>query len=332
MIQMPLEILSLTEDLNFYGGAQKVLMDVHEGIRQKYTAKVVGLIDFKDLHPKYKIKEEEYIKLTNPFFLNNKILIVHCRNYIAKIMILKHLLFLNTKVLYVSHNVYNTHRWLTFFPDDIISISEKVTHNIHSYFRVKNKRIRLIYNGIKDEYKPSPPNKKDKIIILYLARVNGVKRQLKIVDNLAGKLSPKIEIQFGGTGEDYEQLVQVCKQTKGFSALGFIENVGDVIRSAQYLMLFSSQEGLSISLLEGVMYGKPLLVNDVGGNLEIGIPGKNAIFLNDDWNNLADQINNLVSITESEYESMSVNSRMRYENMFTYNKMIANYAKVIEEL
>ncbi|MDB5011267.1 MAG: glycosyltransferase, partial [Mucilaginibacter sp.] len=88
---MGLEILSITTDLDHYGGAQKVLMDVHEGIKDKYNAKVLGFVKYDALHPKYKIAESEYVKFTNPFYLNNKILIVHARNVMAFIMLLKRL-------------------------------------------------------------------------------------------------------------------------------------------------------------------------------------------------------------------------------------------------
>ena len=328
---MPFEILSLTEDLDSYGGAQKVLMDVHEGIRETHKAKVIGTARFEELHPKYKIRKDEYVRITNPFYLNNKILIVHCRNLIVKIMVLKRLFFLNTKVLYVAHNVYDTYGWLPFFPKDIISISEKVTDNLLSYFKLKNRRIRLIYNGIKDEFKPSPV-RSNKIIILYLARVNSVKRQLKIVDMLTNKLRPEIEIHFGGTGDDADALVQKCLGTQNFKVLGFIDNVGEVIRNSDYLMLFSVQEGLPISLIEGTMYAKPLLVNDVGGNLEIGVPGLNGILLNDDWNSLADSLNSLADMPADEYKVMSERSRDHYLKMFAYDKMIANYLQVIAEL
>jgi glycosyltransferase involved in cell wall biosynthesis len=332
---MATKIISITTNLSRFGGAQKVLMDVHEGIRDVYDAKIIGFQKFETLHPSYGIQASEYVRLTNPFYLNDKILIVHARNVMAIIMVLKRVFFLNTQILYVAHNVYGNHRNVSFFPRNIISISKKVTENLLGYFKLKNRNIQLIYNGIKDDaplYPGKPYRENNKIIILYSARVNEVKRQLQIVDQLADKLDPAIEIHFAGAGPDFEQLSKVCAGSNNFKALGFIKNIHEVVSNADYLMLFSVQEGLPISLIEGVMHGKPLLVNDVGGNLEIGVPGFNGIELKEDWSLLADTLNSLVLISPDEYATMSRQSRAHYENMFTYQNMVTNYLSALKAM
>ncbi|WP_184549762.1 glycosyltransferase family 4 protein [Mucilaginibacter sp. FT3.2] len=332
---MALEIISTTSDLDVYGGAQKVLIDLHNGIKSNYTCKVLGFKKFEDLHPKYKIDRAEYVKFANPFYLNDKILIVHARNVMAFIMLVKRMFFLNTKIIYVAHNVYDNHRNISFFPGNIISISKKVTDNLLHYFNLKSRKITLIYNGIKDEGKNTTNGtfkKNDKIVILYSARVNDVKRQLLIADELKNKLDPSIEIWFAGMGPDQEKLAEKCAQTQNLKALGFVENVNEIVKQADFLMLFSIQEGLPISLIEGIMHGKPLLVNDVGGNLEIGVPGVNGIELMEDWKTLPDKLNSLINLTKDEYQQMSINSRKHYEKMFTYDAMVASYKKVIDTL
>ncbi|MDB4925325.1 glycosyltransferase family 4 protein [Mucilaginibacter sp.] len=332
---MSVEILSTAIDLDLYGGQEKVLMDIHEGIKNEYNAKVLGFIKYDKLHPKYKISKSEYIRLKNPLHLNNKIIIVHGRNAMTILMILKRVFFLNTRFLYVHHNVYNSLKRVSFFPDNIISISGKVTENLINYFGLKKRNIQLIYNGIKQATAADvtvTTTKKDKIKIVYAARVNGVKRQLEIVERLGNKLSPKIEIHFAGTGPDYEKLKDKCSHTNNFFALGFVDNTNELIANSDYLMLYSKQEGLPISLIEGTLYGKPLLVNDVGGNAEIGIPGVNGILLNNDWDDLANTLNSLVDIPEDEYLRMGKNSRKRYEAMFTYDKMIADYINKIKQI
>jgi glycosyltransferase involved in cell wall biosynthesis len=332
---MTVEILSIAKDLHLYGGQEKVLMDVHEGIKSTYNAKVLGFVKYEKLHPKYKISKAEYLQLKNPWVLNNKIVIVHGRNVMTILMVLKRIFFLNTKFIYVHHNVYNNLKAISFFPKHVISISGKVTQNLTDYFGVETKNIQLIYNGIK----AAPTNKlnkssstKDSVIILYAARVNSVKRQLEIVDQLNDKLNPKIEIRFAGTGPDLEKLKERCRNTKNFKALGFVDDTNQAIAQADYLMLYSKQEGLPITLIEGTLHGKPLLVNDVGGNAEIGMPGVNGILLTGGWDNLANTLNGLCDIPQEEYLRMANNSRGRYQEMFTYDKMVDNYKNKIEQI
>src|ERR1700754_1321367 len=113
---MALEIISTTSDLDEYGGAQKVLLDLHNGIKNRYNCKILGFNDFRDLHPKYQIEKSEYVRFINPFVLNDKILIVHARNVMAFMMLVKWIFFLNTRIIYVAHNVYSTHKRISFFP------------------------------------------------------------------------------------------------------------------------------------------------------------------------------------------------------------------------
>ncbi|WP_125916413.1 glycosyltransferase family 4 protein [Hymenobacter coccineus] len=329
-------ILSIITNLTIYGGAEKVLVDVHNGLKEIFPAKITGFQNFADLHPKLGITANEYVKFTNPFLLRNKIIIVHARNIIPFIVLLKRFLFLNTTVIYISHNVYDSLRYFTFFPKTIISISNKVTQNMINYFRIDNKNIKLIYNGLEDtsclpskivhQYTPA------KIRILYSARVNKVKRQLHVVRALAGGLLPQIEIHFAGIGEEHDELVRACEKSQNFVALGFVEDMNSIIPNYDYLMLYSAQEGLPLSLIEGTMHSKPLLVNDVGGNLEIGIPGFNGFELSEIPDTLISQLNNLVNFSEEQYHLYACNSRQHYEARFTRRKMITKYVDLIHNL
>lgn len=332
---MALDIVATTSYLGEYAGAQKVLLDIHNGIKHKYNCKILGFIPYQKVHPKYKIPVSEYVKFGNPFYLNNKILLVHARNVMALIMVIKRIFFLNTRIIYIAHNVYDTHKNISFFPYNIVSISKKVTENLLGYFGLKKRNITVIYNGIKDEAtgKPQISFKRDgKIRILYSARVIDVKRQLLIVEHLKGKLHADIEILFAGDGPDLTLLQEKCKDSANFKALGFVDGVNELVQQADFLMLYSVQEGLPISLIEGTMYGKPLLVNDIGGNLEIGVPGVNGIELTENWDMLANQLNDLANLSVDDYKKMSVNSRARYEKMFTYEAMLNNYIALIDSL
>ena len=329
-----MQIVSITTNLTRYGGAQKVLLDLHNGLKSKFDCKIVGFQDFDQLHPKYGIKKPEYEKLSYSS-LQNKIIIVHARNVIPIIVALNTFLFLKSKIVYVSHNVYSTHKYFTFFPKTIVSISNKVTENLINYFGVKSDRINLIYNGIEDKYPLNHTHiyKQDGILkILYPARVNSVKRQLQIVNVLKDQLNEQVQIHFAGTGDDLDELHKICSSSKNFKALGFVENLESKLLNYDYVMLYSTQEGLPLSLLEGIMCKKPLITNNVGGNWEIGVPGFNGVGLNEDWNMLAQQVNDLLDVDENQYKLMSDRSRNLFLQKFKLEKMIENYSDLIKSL
>ncbi|RXG12921.1 glycosyltransferase involved in cell wall biosynthesis [Leeuwenhoekiella aestuarii] len=330
-----MNIISITTNLSRYGGAQKVLMDLHNGLKSDYDCEIVGFQDFGKLHPKYAIEADEYKKFSIKV-LRNKLIIVHARNVIPLIVLLNKVLFLNSKIIYVSHNVYNTYNLLTFLPEVIVSISKKVTVNLIDYFNVEKKNIHLIYNGIVDHYKSENLERiykeDDTIRILYPARVNSVKRQLRVVEALKGKLDHNIQIHFAGTGDDFKDLQELCVNSINFIALGFVEDLEYRIVNYDYIMLFSEQEGLPLSLLEGIMCKKPIIANDVGGNLEIGIPGYNGIELIENWDSLAEQLNNLNSIEKNQYDLMSERSRELFLKKFRMEIMVEQYSQLIQTL
>lgn len=327
-------IFSITTSLTRYGGAQKVLIDVHNGIRSSFSCKVLGIHKYKNLHPKYNIAEHEYMQLKNPWQLKNKVILVHARNILPFIVLANRLLFLRAKIVYVAHNVYSTYGKVTLMPDTVVSISNKVTDNLHSYFKIgPTKKVSLVYNGIPDQLKSRTRAYNPKEIkILYPARVNAVKRQLELVRCLRTSLAKNIHIYFAGTGEDFNQLREITNPLPNFHALGFVEDMNELIPDFDYLMLYSKQEGLPLSLLEGIMHGKPLLVNDVGGNLEIGVPGFNGYKLEDEWLALAGQLNRLDAVTPELYHNMATNSRKLYLEKFTYKTMVEKYIEIINEV
>jgi glycosyltransferase involved in cell wall biosynthesis len=127
------------------------------------------------------------------------------------------------------------------------------------------------------------------------------------------------------------QLVEKCRDSQNFKALGFIEDINSLANEIDYFMLCSEREGLPICLIEATMQGKPILANDVGGNLEICMPGKNGIFL-DSPGNLASILNGLLSISDDEYIRMCQNSRAHYEATFKYDQMIAGYLSILNQM
>jgi len=333
---MNVQVLSITTDISRYGGAQKVMVDVHFGLKNHLkNIKILGFQKFDRIHNKYGISKEEYIKFKNIFYLQDKIVIVHARNVMFFLYVIKRIFCLNTKFIYVSHNVYNTYKIFKFYPNIIVSISNNVTLNLIHFFNFKPKSIRLIYNGINDVYQDNGNfffKKDKKIKILYSARVNSIKRQILIVRKLKDNIDSNIEIHFAGVGEDFGILSELCKDSLNFKALGFVNNLYEILPKYDFLMLYSIQEGLPISLIEGIMFSKPLLINDVGGNMEIGIPEYNAIKLLNNWDELVNQINCLNNIDDSHYKYMADNSRQLYLQKFQFNDMIKKYLDLLNEI
>lgn len=313
-------------------GVHKVLMDVHNAIKGTFNAKVLGTLEYKDLHPDLHIKEEEYQKIGNLFTLRNSILIVHQRKLAIKYKLLSLLPLLNLKVVYIHHTILTGNKKATFLPKNIITISERCIENLTAYFGIKREYITKIHNAVAD--KRTKEHKKTStgtIKILYPAKVYPLKRQLELVKNISNRLNENVQIIFAGNGEDYEELKRITEKDKRFECLGFVNNITEQLANVDYCMLFSEKEGLPISLIEATMMGVPIICNDVGGNLEIAKDGYNAFVCND-WDKLIDILNHLSEISDSGYERMSKNSREHYERYFNYEMFRKKYIEYLKKI
>jgi glycosyltransferase involved in cell wall biosynthesis len=124
-------------------------------------------------------------------------------------------------------------------------------------------------------------------------------------------------------------LKEITKNNIQFKVLGFV-TISDIIKNYDYVMLYSKVEGLPTILIEACMYSKPIICNDVGGNLEILDENING-FLADSYESLRQKLNSLPDRNSDEYKSLCFNSRQKYLSSFTFQKMVDNYINTITQ-
>lgn len=326
------KVFSFNSELNKVTGVQKVMMDIHSAVRDMFVAKIVGTIPYEEIDINHNIRSEEYIRFKNPFIFYKSIVIVHERRYLLLFWLLKFVLFQQVKIIYVHHNIFNNHRLLSVMPQAVVSISDRCTENLISYFKVPLENIHKIYNCVRD-VAPIPKKSDDRnvIRILYPARINSVKRQIEIYERLKGRIDKRIEIHFAGVGPKYDDLIEILRNEKQFIALGFRNDIVNLIYEYDYVMLYSKHEGLPISLIEAAMCSTPIICNDVGGNTEIAINNKNAFVVND-WDDLIHTINSLTNIEVEEYLRLCKGSRDLYEKKFTFDRFQKAYISLLSSL
>jgi len=313
-------------------GVHKVLLDIHHAVLNDYEAYIAGTIPYDRIHKDLGIKASEYKRWRNPFMFHDSIVIVHERKYLWVFWLLNHLLLQHIKIVYIHHNIFHDLRRFSIMPDTIVSISDRCTENLTDYFKVPLKHIHKIHNCVDDIH---PPTHKlpdsDVITLLYPARINDVKRQPDIVSHLNGRLNNNLRILFAGDGPLYEELVTITAGNSQMIAMGYISDIPSLMQKCDYMLLFSKHEGLPITLIESAMCGTPIICNDVGGNTEIAINGKNAIVVNT-WDELVDTLNSLEKISPEQYEAMSVASRKIYEQNYTFERFKQSYLKLLKDI
>ena len=317
-----------------YGGAQKVAFTIHRELNTLgYDSKFLSDTNYSQIHNKFKISKSEYCQLSINKFRNikNELFISHHRKHTTKFILLNKVFKLNNKIIHVAHNEFSTKKSLSLFPENIVAVSNKVRNNHSDYFGLDSKKIKVIYNGIKDEgvKQIKSINNNQTINILIAARINRIKMQVELFNFLEKKIPNNIHIYFAGIGEDYSKLKKKVENSKNFTCLGFVD-IKSIIEQMHFVMLFSKNEGLPLILLEALMYGKPLIANNVGGNNEIIINNFNGFLVND-LHNLVTCLDQTSGISQTIYTQMCINARETYLEKFTLKTMLDSYLSYINE-
>lgn len=329
------KVYSVNTELNKVTGIQKVLLDIHHAVKDEYEAFIVGKHPFAELNPELGIRNDEYIQCRSPFMFRNSIVIIHERKLLLWFWLLNFLLFQHIKIVYVHHSLLFGHKLLTKLPKSIVAISDSGIKNLIDYFHADPRSITKIHNCVIDcGYSAHKCYSKEKITILYPARINKGKRQIEIVDKLRGRIDERITILFAGDGPCYNGFHEKVKNDHQFVSLGYRNDVIKLLQSCDYMMLFSTHEGLPITLIEATMCGTPIICNAVGGNEEIAKNGKNAFVspAPDDYEWLVHTLNNLPNVSEDKYLSMSKRSREIYEKYFTFDIFKQKYLALLKSL
>lgn len=114
--------------------------------------------------------------------------------------------------------------------------------------------------------------------------------------------------------------------------LGFRTDLGDLLHAADIAVLPSLREGLSISLLEAMAAGKPIITTDIGSNMEVTRNGEVArIVRAGNANELATAIMEVTSNTAYQAR-LSQLARAEFERKYTERRMLDQYMALYDRL
>lgn len=146
------------------------------------------------------------------------------------------------------------------------------------------RRIQIIENGIEvDRY--SPPADRalaradvgldpDRRYIIHVARHHPVKDQATLLRSFAAVVPelPRVDLLLVGDGPlrgELEDLAVQLRIPERVKFLGLRDDIPDLMRAADVFTLTSLSEAASLTLLEAMASGLPVVVSAVGGNPEI---------------------------------------------------------------
>ena len=112
---------------------------------------------------------------------------------------------------------------------------------------------------------------------------------------------------------------------------GSIPNAGVLCRDVDLFLLTSNYEGLPMSIIEAMSYGKPVVASNVGGISEIVISDYNGFVAENTVEDFCDKIARIFSSNEK-WKYYSSNSRLLYEERLTVSRMVKAYYNLYKRI
>jgi glycogen synthase len=196
-----------------------------------------------------------------------------------------------------SMAINGTEWWLTNEALRVITVSNFMAQQVHTYFDVPREKLDVIYNGVAQPATPEIKDEErasfraafanpDELITYYVGRIVHEKGVQVLVDAAPRILRqfPRVKFVVAGTGAYLAALRERAQQlgvADRFVFTGFItDDVRDKLYQVADVAVFPSlYEPFGIVALEAMMYGCPVVAAQTGGLAEFVRPHETGILV-----------------------------------------------------
>ncbi|PHA00103.1 glycosyl transferase family 1 [Bacillus pseudomycoides] len=329
------------------GGSEKYVLDLMESVGPEHCILVYSipgpfLKKFEQLNiPMYQIKmrhpfDIQAAKQLKKIIKKEKIDIVHAQflreNYIA---ILAKLLGAPVRVIWTYHvnvpmsfHLKWSNSFFTRYNDAIICISQFMKEQLCQK-GVREKKIKVIYNGVADPYTDAPLSQHPPQKIAVIGRLSKEKGQPFLLKGLKKlkALHPSLQwhcdiIGEGPLKEELTEMIQELSLCEHVSLKGFQDDIIKEYTKHDIIVIPSENEGLSYVAIEAIAMKKPVIATNVGGLPEVIVHNHSGLLIPyGSEETLAASLAQLLQ-DEKLYHSLAECGREHYLQNFTFSKML----------
>jgi glycosyltransferase involved in cell wall biosynthesis len=238
-------------------------------------------------------------------------------------------------------------RMTKYLPDKIICVSEAVKKVVQERERMEASRIAVINNGVDPYHIPSGLHAdtrrelgfhEESLVIGMVANYNrpvkGVGNFLDVVPAIVSAV-PSARFLFVGGGNE-ENALREKTRTLGIEShvvfAGYTKEIHRYYEIMDISVLNSTSEGLSLTLLESMGYGIPIVATRVGGNPELVLEGETGYLVPvNNQSLLADRIVKLLVNPELR-RRMGEAGQRRIERRFQMQNVASQYLEIYKGL
>lgn len=232
----------------------------------------------------------------------------------------------------------------SFFIDKFIGVSEELTEYLASKVRINRKKLMTIINGVDTErFKPINLaqqkmlkkaiglNDRDKIIGT-VCRLDPIKNLEFLINYMPSicEAVPECKLLIVGDGPHKEHLIAHTRNLGLESKVIFLGRKADIENILPLFDIYvntSLSEGTSMTILEAMACGLPIVASAVGGNKKLVGSSNGRLFLLNDSEGFKGNIIELFKRPEL-LDEMGKNSRRKVKDLFSLEQMVKQYEQL----
>jgi glycosyltransferase involved in cell wall biosynthesis len=200
---------------------------------------------------------------------------------------------------------------------------------------VAPRKLTVIRNGIDLEKfpLPAPRGAATGKHAIHVARLNPVKDQKTLLQAIrfVVRVEPNFRLDLVGDGPAATELLALRDELSLGDCvhfLGYRQDVSSLLAGADLFLLSSLKEGISLTLLEAMATGLPIVATDVGGNREVVAHGETGLLVPPrSPEALAGAILSLIQ-DPNRARAMGTAGRRRVEDHFDLRQVVATYEEL----
>jgi glycosyltransferase involved in cell wall biosynthesis len=219
--------------------------------------------------------------------------------------------------------------------DKILAISTEVKNYLIQHERAPTKKIFTIPYFIDQAFLEGQKiGKWNPRVIGCVGRLSNEKGQMVLLSAFQKVLSvrPNMQLWLVGDGPDRPELETFCRDnglTNSIKFLGARLDIVEILKDIDIFVLPSLTEGFGIALLEALAMRVPAIASRVGGVPEIVSHNVHGFLVPaGDPNSLANELDRVMSLSQSEIDSVTAAARDRVEQVYSPRAIIGMFDKL----
>ena len=182
-------------------------------------------------------------------------------------------------------------KMLGYFTQSHITVSEALRHQVIDWYGLNPNKVEVIYNAVRADFFPSASHRavsRNNLGLSQNTKVIGMVSRLNVVKGYnylfaaVGQLRDTFPIRVLIVGFGPHE-AEIRRQSEDYGVgslvefLGMRRDIPELLSAMDIFVLPSNLEGFSVSLIEAMAAGLPVVVSDIPGNLEAVEPNVSGL-------------------------------------------------------